>query len=347
MKKRISGIPFCTNRHYNCVYVVLDSLLRFHGQEPAVPCFSNWDFVYLRDGGRFAIDGRAIPLPRMLNAFGVGLFNRSTADGETAWKAVRTMIDEGTPVAVSVDVLGLARAGLYPRLRHADHQYIAAGYDDEAGTVHLIDPSPWQPSARDLPLGLFLASWDMRAISGVRDRYNWTWLEAPPQPPSLGQGRMQAILRRNLQSMSASSGQAGLVLGLEGIGQLVEDAGAWARYEEPPLRRHLRRCAELLLEIAVLREGHGHFLRHLGRLFDRPGLARLAGELESISQGWFVVKNLCLKGALKEPASLLPRIQSRLHDIEARERQALARLAGAVEGPGAGPARDVTPTTHG
>ena len=283
----------------------------------------------------------------MLNAFGVGLFNRSTADGETAWKDVRTLIDEGTPVAVSVDVFGLARSGLYPRLRHADHQYIAAGYDDEAGTVHLIDPSPWQPSARDLPIGLFLACWDMSAISGVGDRYNWTWLKMAAPRPSLVRRDVQALLRRNLRSMSASSGQTGLVLGLEGIERLAEDVGAWAKYEEPFLQSHLRRCAELLLEIAVLREGHGHFLRHLGRLFDRPGLAGLAGELESISQGWFVVKSLCLKGSLKEPASLLPRIQSRLHDIEARERKALAGLAGALELHGPCMARDVTSATHG
>ncbi len=330
MKKRIAGIPFCANRHYNCVYVVLDSLLRFHGREPSLACFSNWDFVYRRDGGRFAIDGRAVPLPTMLNAFGVGLFNRGTADRDTAWKAVRALIDAGTPVAVSVDVFALARSGLYPRLRHADHRYIAAGYDDGAGTVHLIDPSPWQPSARDLPLDLFLASWDMSAFSGVRGRYNWTWLKAA-HPPSLGRGPMQSLLRRNLRSMSASRGRNGLVLGLEGIEKLAEDAGAWAEYEEPLLRSHLRRCAELLLEIAVLREGHGHCLRHLGGLFDRPGLAGLAGELESISQGWFVVKSLCLKGTLKEPAGILPRIQSRLRDIEARERKALAGLAEAVE----------------
>lgn len=346
MKKRIDGIPFCANRHYHCVYVVLDSLLRFHGREPAVTCFSNWDFVYRRDGGRFAIEGRSIPLPRMLNAFGIGLFNRSAADGETAWKEVRARIDGGTPVAVSVDVFALAQAGLYPRLRHADHQYIAAGYDDGAGTVHLIDPSPWQPSVRDLPLDLFLACWDMKAISGAGGRYNWTWLKAAVPPPPLSPAPVQALLRRNLGSMSASGGPAGLVAGLRGIERLAEDAGAWARHDEPFLRRHLRRCAELLLEIAVLREGHGRFLRHVGGLFDRPGLAGLGGDLESISQGWFVVKSLCLKGALKEPAGILPRIQARLHDIRDREGQALARLAAEAEWPPARP-RSVTPTTHG
>ena len=330
MNKRIRGIPTCANRRYNCFYVVLDSLLRFHGHEPSGPCFANWDFVYLRQGGPFAIHGRAIPLPRLLGAFGIKLFHRGAADGEPAWQAVRTLIDADTPVAVSVDVFPLARAGLYPRLRHADHQYIAAGYDDEASTVHLIDPSPWQPGARDIPLDLFLACWDMSAISGAPDRFNWTWLEAPSPPPPLRRGPVQALLRRNLRSMSTASGQAGLALGLEGIGRLAEDAGGWAGYDEPRLRRRLRRCAEHLLEIAVLREGHAGFLRHAGRVFERPGLTGLGGDFESISQGWFVVKNLCLKGALGQPAGLLPRIQSRLRDIEARERQALEGLAGAA-----------------
>ena len=330
MNKRLRGIPTCANRRYNCFYVVLDSLLRFHGHEPSGPCFANWDFVYLHDRGPFAVHGRAVPLPRLLRAFGIGLFHRGAADGEPAWKAVRARIDADTPVAVSVDVFALARAGLYPRLRHADHQYIAAGYDDEAATVHLIDPSPWQPSARDLPLELFLAAWDMSAISGAPHRYNWTWLEAPP-PSSLRRGPVQALLRRNLRSMSAASRQAGLALGLEGIGRLAEDAGAWAEYDEPRLRRRLRRCAEQLLEIAVLREGHAGFLRHAGRVFERPGLAGLGDDLESISQGWFVVKSLCLKGALGKPAGLLPRIQSRLRDIETREGRALAKLAGAAE----------------
>ena len=196
VNKRIRGIPTCANRRYNCFYVVLDSLLRFHGHEPSGPCFANWDFVYLREGGPFAIHGRAIPLPRLLGAFGIKLFHRGAADGEPAWQAVRTLIDADTPVAVSVDVFPLARAGLYPRLRHADHQYIAAGYDDEAFTVHLVDPSPWQPGARDIPLDLFLACWDMSAISGAPDRFNWTWLEAPSPPPPLRRGPVQALLRR-------------------------------------------------------------------------------------------------------------------------------------------------------
>ena len=329
MKKLIDGVPFCTHRRYNCVYVVLDSLLRFYECEPSVPCFSQWDFIYCREEGqRFNIQGRVAPLPETLKAFGIAPSVRSADDGESAWDEVKRLIDADTPVAISIDVFPLAQAGLYPRLRHSDHQYIATGYDDEAGSVHLIDPSPWQPSARSIPLELFLASWDMKAIvSEGEGRYNWSWLEVPRRRLALRPEAARALLQRNLLSMSASSGQANLAVGLEGIEQLTEDAGAWTEYEKPLLKAHLGRCAELLLEIALLREGHSRFLHHAAEVCQLPRLNGLSREFESISQGWFVVKNLCFKGAVKDATTALPRIQARLHALAGRERTALATLA--------------------
>lgn len=329
MKKHIDGVPFCTHRRYNCVYVVLDSLLRFYECEPSVPCFSHWDFIYCREEGkRFTIQGRVVPLPETLKAFGIALFSRNANDGQSAWDEVKKLIDANTPLAVSLDVFPLAQAGLYPRLRHADHQYIAAGYDDEAATVHLIDPSPWQPSAQSIPLELFLASWDMGAILGEgQDRYNWFWPEVSRRRLTLRPEAARALLQRNLRSMSASSGQANITVGLEGIEQLAEDTGAWVDYEKPFLKARLRRCTELLLEIAVLREGHGRFLHHAARICQLPRLSDLSREFESISQGWFVVKNLCFKGTIKDATTVLPRIQSRLCVLAGREQRALNRLA--------------------
>lgn len=326
MKKYIANIPFCTNRHYNCVYVVLDSLLRFYGYEPTVLCFPHWDFIYLKDEPA-AIQGRKIPLPKILNAFGLALFNHSANEGPSAWNTVKKLIDTDTPVAVSVDVFPLAQVGLFPRHHHSGHQYIAAGYDDDEGTVHLIDPSPWQPSTRSIPLDLFLACWDTSAIPREgQEPHNWTWLEVPARQPSLSSRQVSAILQRNCKSMSASKDQEHLFVGLKGIEQLAEDAGAWAVCEKSLLKVHLRRCAEQFLEIALLREGHGHFLRHISPVCDRPGLVALGREFGMISQSWFVVKNLCFKGAVKETASVVPRIQARLRGIAAQERTALATL---------------------
>ena len=191
------------------------------------PAFSHWDFIYCREEcERFTIQGRVVPLPDTLNAFGIALFNRSANDRQSAWDEVKKLIDADTPVAISLDVFPLAEAGLFPRLHHADHQCIASGYDDEAATVHVVDPSPWQPSARNIPLELFLASWDMSAIVGEgQDRYNWFWPEVPRRRLTLRPEAARTLLQRNLRSMSASSGQANLTVGLEGIEQLAEDTG--------------------------------------------------------------------------------------------------------------------------
>jgi hypothetical protein len=329
MKKLIANIPFCSNRHYDCVYVVLDSLLRFYQYEPALPCFHNWDFIYRPDEGEeFDIQGRAIPLPNMLKAFAITPFIGSTNDQKKAWREVKNLIDTNIPVAVSIDVFSLAQAGLYPRLRHSDHQNILSGYDEQADTVHLVDPSPWQPSARDIPLDLFFSCWDISAIPRkAQDRYNWAWLQVPAQRPPFHSAHAYTILQDNLNSMSVSSDQAHLVSGLEGIERLAEDTAAWAQYENQFLQERLKQCAQLLLEIAMLREGYGCFLGHVSQVCNFPGLATLSREFESIAQSWFVVKNLCFKGTVKKATDVVPRIQSRLYAIAAKERMALATLA--------------------
>ena len=327
MKKLIDGVPFCTNRHYNCVHVVLDSLLRYYHCEPSVPAFYNWDFFYFR-GESFSIQSRAKSLFEMLREFSIEPFIYTSNDGRNAWHKIKRLLDIDTPVAISLDVFPLARAGLYPRQRHADHQNIVVGYDDEAGTVHLVDPSPWQPSARDIPLELFFSCWDTSALSGREQHpFGWCWLDVPARRPALSPRHVYTILQRNFRSMSATSKKTNCVPGIAGIEQLAKDSVTWAGYAKPALKAHLGQCTELLLDVALHREGHGMFLRHASQVCNLPSLAILGREFETISQSWFVVKNLCFKGAVKETTRVLPRIQSRLCALAERERIALAILA--------------------
>ncbi len=327
MKKRISGIPFCTNRHYNCLHVVLDSLLRYYQWEPSLPIFYNWDFFYFRSES-FSTKSRPAPLFAMLQQFGIEAFSYTSDDGSSAWNEVKKRLDGDTPVAINIDVFHLAGAGFFPRQRHSGHQIIVAGYNDETGTVHLIDPSPWAPSARDIPLNLFLSCWDTRAIArGHQPCFDWHWLDMPDEPPSVRLRHVAAILQRNLASMSATSLQADCVQGVAGIEQLAEDVGTWVECEKQALKSRLNQCTELFLDVALNREGHGAFLHYASQNCGLDDLNVLSREFESISQSWFVAKNLCFKGALKETTKLIPRIQARLHAIAAQERKALEHLA--------------------
>ena len=136
-----------------------------------------------------------------------------------------------------------------------------------------------------------------------------------------------AILQRNIASMSATSTRANCVPGVAGIEQLAEDVGTWAVCEKQDLKVHLNQCTELFLDVALDREGHGAFLCHASQVCGHAGLSVLGREFESISQSWFVAKNLCFKGAIKETPKLIPRIQARLRAIAAQERHALKVLA--------------------
>lgn len=326
MKKRISGIPFCTNRHYNCLHVVLDSLLRYYQWEPSLPVFYNWDFFSSR-GESFSIKSRPAPLFAMLQQFGIEAFSYTSDDGRSAWNEVKKRLDGDMPVAINIDVFHLAGAGFFPRQRHSEHQIIVAGYNYETGTVHLIDPSPWAPSARDIPFDLFLSCWDTRAIAGGHQPcFDWHRLDMPDEPPRVRPRHVAAILQRNLASMSATNPQADCVQGVAGIEQLAEDVGTWAEWEKQALKARLNQCTELFLDVALNREGHGAFLHYASRICGLDDLSVLGREFESISQNWFVAKNLCLKGVIKETPRLVPRIQSRIHAIAVQERKALEAL---------------------
>ena len=160
-----------------------------------------------------------------------------------------------------------------------------------------------------VPLDLFLACWDTRAISGGNQPcFDWTWLDMPDEPPRVRPHHVAAILQRNLVSMSATNSQADCVQGVAGIEQLAEDVGTWAECEKQALKARLNQCTELFLDVALSREGHGAFLHYASRICGLDDLSVLGREFESISQGWFVAKNLCFKGVIKETPKLIPRI---------------------------------------
>ena len=328
MKQLISNIPFCSNRHYNCVYVVLDSLLRFYGYNPVVICFNSWAFAYLRGtGNEFGMWGRLIPVKKTLKAFGISWVDKETDSLTQGWDEVKKKLDANTPVAISIDTYPLAQIGLFPRKRHSGHENILSGYDEEQGTVHLVDPSPWQPSERDIPFELFETCWDTTLVRGSgKGRYHWSWLEVPTQMPAIEVEYVSHLIQRNLQAMSARSQDAHIALGLEGIEKLSEDVTAWADSEEISLMKRMARCFDFLQEVALLREGHGSFLRIIGERCGIPRLRKIGQDCERISQSWFVVRNMFLKGSRQNPWAILPRIHTKLADIAARERATLVAL---------------------
>ena len=336
MRKVIADIPICTNRHYNCVYVMLDSLLRFYGYDPILLCFHTWEFVYHRGkADRLGIWGMRTPLEKALRAFGVSCISREIDDLDQAWTEVKRLVDADIPVGTNIDVYPLAQAGRFPRLHHADHQFILSGYDEEQGTVHLVDPSPWQPAEMDIPFALFSAGWDTTMLQKAgerrRGRYQWFWVEVPLERPLLSVTHILYFLKQNLQAMSAKGDGANIAMGVEGIKVLADDVGEWTNDREESLRDRMARCFDFLQEIAVLREGYGIFLRRASERCSIPELSELSRDVERISQGWFVARNTFFRGSRRDPRGMVTRIRSRLVEIAEREEAAFVKLGEALQ----------------
>ena len=175
---------------------------------------------------------------------------------------------------------------------------------------------------------LFCTSWDISALCpATHGKYSWHWIAPPGDCFSLTPATLAVFLQRNIQVMSAQSRVDHLALGVEGVECWADDLGAWSGEAESPLRAHLEWCSTSLWEIALLREGHGSFLRRAAEFCDRPRLSGLGWDFERISQRWFAVRNLFSRGSREEPAALVPRLQAGLRGIAAEERAALATLA--------------------
>jgi hypothetical protein len=316
--------------------VVLDSLLRFHRLDPALYLFHEWCFAYgTAAGPRFGAWGRRRSLAASLQDLGIAWGTGQSADPEVAWERAKAVLDEGTPVGVTIDVYPLARAGRFPRLHHAPHVLVLAGYDEDQDTVCLFDPSPWQPGEMDIPRALFHRCWNTAwPGSGTGEPspgHAWQWV-VPRERHVLSPGLIRQLMRANALAMAPLPETAEPVSGIRGIEAMAGDVRQWAAQAEDRVRSLLSHGHNSLLEIALLREGHAGFLRAAHAWLRLPTAPALAEEFERLSEDWAVVRNLFLRGSRHDPRAVLPRAQARLRAIADRERAALAALERMVAG---------------
>jgi hypothetical protein len=235
---------------------------------------------------------------------------------------------------VAIDVYPLAQAGCFPRLHHAPHLLVLAGYDEAEGTVRLVDPSPWQPGEMEVTRALFAACWDTAPLAtdpAATPRYAWQWVR-PAERGAISAGLLLERMRCNAQAMATTRGADDFIRGLAGIEALAGDVACWHDRPAAALGPLLARCYRALLEIALLREGHAGFLRSASDRCCLPGAGVLAEGFERLSEGWSVARNLLWRAGRDDPRQVLPRAASRLADLAARERTLLDRLCACLPG---------------
>lgn len=329
MRRLISDVPFCDCDSYPCGHVALDAMLHFYGYATPLVLHDQWFFLYQRrENGDFQVEPRLSPVSQSLLRCGVHLTDHREPDGETAWAHAKVRIDSGHPVPALADTYNL-EAYYYPGLgHHSDHYVILAGYDDEGGTVYVVDASPTKLFRGDLPLAGFKEAWGSEAIP------HYTWLEFQLSEPrwTLSSEQARQALQQNIRLMfQENTPLPGASVGLQGLHALADDMARWRDAEPDQARAGLKRLFDQLRPVAMEREGHSKYLKLAADTLDTPCLTHVGEQLRVISQKWLVFRNLCFRGQKKALEQTLEKLPGRLLEIISLEEKALMQLRDVLE----------------
>ena len=324
MNRIVLDVPFGNCEYYPCGLSAMEALLGFHGYCVPLVLHDAWVFGYVRpeDGDMRLID-RLVPHLESLRRCSIRIANHQDQDGGAAWAHARARIAQGHPVVAAADTYHL-RTHYFPghRRRHSEHYIILAGYDEAAGTVHVVDPA-WPVQFRgDLPLSAIKEVWGSEGIP------QYTWMDYHCPEPRWKLTRRQAVgaIWRNLEAMRLETSTGEESLGLGGLRRLARDFVCWKELEADQARMRLKEMYYQMRNVVIERDRHGKYLEAAAQVVGDSRLTHVGEQLRRITQKWLVLRNLCLKGHVKATESVLDRLHDRLLEIAALEEGALALL---------------------
>ena len=324
MNRIVLNVPFGNCEYYPCGLTAVEALLRFHGYCVPLVLHDEWVFQYVRpEDGDVRLSCRLVPFLERLRRCSIRIASHRDPDGEAAWGHARARIAQGHPVVALADTYHL-EPHYFPshRRHHSGHYIILAGYDDAAGTVHVVDPA-WPVQFRgDIPLSAIKEVWGSEAIP------QYTWLDCHCPEPRWRLTRRQAVaaIQRNLEAMRFQTSTADATVGLEGLRRLARDFASWKELKVDQARTRLKEIYYQLRYVVIERDRHGKYLGAAAGVVGDSQVMQVGDQLRGITQKWLVLRNLCLKGHLKATESVLERLHDRLLEIAALEEDALAVL---------------------
>lgn len=330
LRKMIAGIEFCTRDLDDCTQVVLDAMLQFYGYKLEDVLFDAWRFFYRRgDAGTVQFSLGEFDLGQKFSDYGLSLLCKQAPDAEEAWSAMKQRINEGKPVPAFMDTYYLDYYDPYNR-HHAPHYVILNGYDEEQGSVHIVDPAPNRLFRGEMPLHRFKSALSS-AYFDNRGENHWLELGFPSKPISPDPNVVRPKIAKNVEAMLIGEKGNHIFWGIEGIRTFVQDLKGWASMEEEALMPAMRACSDFMRSVAFRLEGHSYFLESAGVVLKSVEVKEIASEVYKIAQSWSLLRSMFFKGSKKEPLTMLGRIQHRLLDIADREEQALIALREAIK----------------
>lgn len=315
-----------------CLHACFATLLDFHGL-PALPVLgAAWTFRHQPDGVRreeyyYPCPPGASLLRALAPYHEVSSTWHEPADAARGWAEVRAEVAAGRPVAVAVDNYHLPFRPAY-RDVHSNHLVVVHGFDDEAGTVRVLDAVP--PLFHgEIALAELTAARDSgnevvhdrdMFFAGVHIDNRWLSVDLPPASTIDGPDRAEVarVLELNLRHFEERP-TAGSYTGLAGMRAFCDDIVKRLAAGED-IRDELFVAAGTVLAGTAV---HADWLAGAARTAGLPGLAERAREVERIAHHWSAVR---IMAALTSGGLSAPRLARRFDALLRDQERALFAL---------------------
>jgi hypothetical protein len=298
VKTIVDGVRPWRHDLAGCLHACAATLLAHRGLDPVDVLGAAWLFHY--DAGDFRREEYYFPLQPGESLFGalapyhrVGSRWHAPPDAQQSWAQVRELVGNGTPVAVAVDNFHLP---FRPAFRdvHANHLIIVYGFDDEAGTVRVLDAVPPRFDG-DIALDELRVARGS-ANEGAHDRdmffadrqigHRWLELTTDEPPAEPDAARIADILRRNHDSFVHKGSGGPRYEGRAGLEAFLADLENRLAAGEP-VADELFVVAGAALSVTGL---HATWLAAAGRRLGAGSLAELGREVERVAHHWTAVR---------------------------------------------------------
>jgi len=337
MRTVVTGLELIRNELDTCLLSTFSSILRHAGRDDEALLGTTWDFHFPRTGVRR--EEYYLPLPRgslieRLAPF-AGLTSEwlTASDDASGWTLLKQELVAGRPTAIAVDNFYLPFRPAYHDV-HSNHLILAYGFDEDQGTVFVLDATPPRFMGEVSLIDLQQARGSSNLKSGSRDHfftnstiaYVLLRLSAPPCPaPQWSPAALltASVTRAIGELRHADYGTAWLsgIAGLAELAELVE-------------HNALDYTEDLFIFTGTLlaqRARYARFLERSGGFTATPALlAHLAGRASSITHQWATVRILCSREAQERADGLGTRLARVLRTLAAAEDQLLRDLEAAI-----------------
>lgn len=226
-----------------------------------------------------------------------------TDDPDLAWRWLTDELDLGHPVMLNADIAFLPY--LRVQLSNTRHDIVAIGYDEQAGTVTVVDNDRVEPqligvedldrarSSTGFPDPVRYATWPMRFPDELPDLASAATSAATVAARQMREGAGQLFDPIALPPAMVTGS------GLPGLETFATDLGSWPAVMEDEALSQCRRALSVFIEKAgtgggLFRRLQAEFCADVAGLLESEAFAEAGRAWEAAAEGWSALAAACV-----------------------------------------------------